>query len=107
MLILGKGKGWELFGPRNELRERMSSTGMGLPHHRNFLDCIKNNTQPNADVEVGHLSASLCHLGNIATRVGRVLHFDPLTERIIGDEEAARLVRRTYREDHWAVPKGV
>ena len=75
-------------------------------HHQNFLDCIRSGQQPNADIEIGHLSASLCHLGNIATRVGRVIRFDPKTETVTGDEVAARMVRREYR-DHWAVPAGV
>jgi predicted dehydrogenase len=107
MLVLGKAKGWELFGPRNEPREKMSGKPDGTAHHRNFLDCIKNGGRPNADVEIGHLSAALCHLGNIATRVGRVIQFDPVAEKIVGDEEANALTRRQYREGHWAVPRGV
>lgn len=47
------------------------------------------------------------HLANISARVGRVLHFDPKTETIHNDAEAAPLVRRKYRDGHWAVPKGV
>ena len=85
----------------------MSGKPDGLAHHRNFLDCIRSGERPNADIEIGHLSASLCHLGNIATRVGRVLHFDSKTEQITGDEEANKLIRRAYREGHWAVPAGV
>ncbi len=107
MLVLGKGGGWQLFGPRNAPGEKMSGKPDGPAHHRNFLECIKNGKAPNADIEIGHLSASLCHLGNIATRVGRVLHFDPKSEQITGDEEANKLIRRTYRKGHWAVPTGV
>ncbi|MBI4326150.1 MAG: Gfo/Idh/MocA family oxidoreductase [Chloroflexi bacterium] len=107
LLILGKGGGWQLFGPRNEPREKMTGRPDGPAHHRNFLECIKNGRKPHADIEIGHLSSTLSHLGNIATRVGRVLHFDPKTEQMAGDDEAARLVRRTYREGHWAVPKNV
>ena len=59
----------------------------------------------NADALTGHLSTSLCHLGNIATRVGRSLTFDPQTEKIVGDDEANALVRREYR-DHWGTPRG-
>ncbi len=107
LLILGKGAGWKLYGPRNELREEMKSVGLGLAHHRNFLECIRTGKRPNADIEIGHLSSSLSHLGNIATRLGRVLRFDPKTERILGDRKAAQFVRRRYRSGHWAVPKGV
>ena len=107
LLILGKGGGWQLFGPRNEPREKMTGKPDGPAHHRNFLECIRNDQKPHADIEIGHLSSTLSHLGNIATRVGRVLHFDPKSEQIAGDDEAARLVRRTYREGHWAVPKNV
>ncbi len=106
MLVLGKGSGWQIFGPKNVPGEKMAGKADSPAHHRNFLDCLKSGGRPNADVEIGHLSATLCHLGNIATRVGRVLNFDPKTEQIRGDEEANALVRRTYRE-HWSVPRGV
>ncbi len=107
MMILGKHKGWQIFGPRNQPGESMLRSLDPGPHHRNFLDCIRSGKRPNADIEIGHLSAGLCHLGNIATRLARTLQFDPAAEKITGDEEANRLVRRQYREGHWAVPKGV
>jgi predicted dehydrogenase len=106
MLILGKGGGWKLYAERNKL----VAEGKGSPdlaaHHQNFIDCIRSGKLPNADVEIGHLSAALCHLGNIAVRVGRQLMFDPKTETIVNDPEANALVKRKYR-DHWATPKGV
>jgi hypothetical protein len=75
-------------------------------HHDDFFRCIREGSTPNADIEIGHLSSSLCHLGNIATRVGRVLEFDPKREQIIGDDEANALVTRKY-SDHWGRPNGV
>jgi hypothetical protein len=107
MLLLGKNDGWKLFGPKNKLLQQAEKSGMGLPHHRDFLESIREVRKPNADVEIGHLSASLCHLGNIATRLGRRLQFDAAQEKFIGDEEANALVTRKYRDGHWAVPKGV
>lgn len=104
MLLLGKQDGWKLFGPRNQLIKEQKAGGFGPPHHRNFLDCVKTGKRPNADIEIGHLSAALCHLANIAARLRRTLQLDPKTERFVGDDAADRLLARTYREGHWAVP---
>ena len=46
-------------------------------HMRNWLDCIKSRQRPVADVEIGHRSATVCHLGNIARWTGRRLRWDP------------------------------
>jgi hypothetical protein len=106
MMILGKGGGWKMYGPRNKLIEEMTG-GTDLPaHHQNFLHCIRTGERPNADIEINHLSTSLCHLANIACRVGRTLNFDPEKEQVLGDSEANELLRRTYRPGHWAVPQG-
>lgn len=106
MMLLGKNDGWQLFGPKNKLIESMGPVDREAPHARNFLDCIKTGDRPNADIEIGHLSSSLCHLGNIATRLARKLEFDPQTERFVGDDAANDLIGRKYREGHWAVPAG-
>lgn len=67
-------------------------------HFRNFLDCIKDGKRPNADIEEGHKSTRLCHLGNIAYRTGRTLKFDGKTETLADDAEASKLLGRTYRK---------
>lgn len=107
LLLLGKSGGYKLYGPRNKLIE---SVDMGSPdlvaHHNNFFDCIRTGERPHADIEINHLSTSLCHLANIATRTGRVLHFDPEHEQIVGDAGAATLLAREYRDGHWAAPRG-
>jgi predicted dehydrogenase len=107
MMILGKHAGWQLFGPRNKLIEEMKGEIDLSRHHQNFFDAIRSGKPLAADGEEGHLSAALAHLVNIATRLGRTLKFDPTKEQFVGDEEANKLVRRTYREGHWAVPMGV
>ena len=56
------------------------------PHMQNWLDCIKTREKPNADVEIGHRSISVCHLANIAREIGRKLQWDPKTETFPGDE---------------------
>jgi predicted dehydrogenase len=75
-----------------------------LAHVGNFCDAIRSGAKLNADALTGHLTSSLCHLGNIATRLGRSLDFDPQTERFTSDKEANELVGRTYRE-HWGTPR--
>jgi predicted dehydrogenase len=67
-------------------------------HIRNFLDCVKNRQRPVADVEEGHLTATMCHLGNIATRLGRSLKWDAAKEVFIGDNQANQMLSRPYRE---------
>jgi predicted dehydrogenase len=108
MLIIGHTVGWKLYGERNKLIAENTGSADLIAHHTNFFDCIRGDQkQLNADVTAGHLSATLVHLANIAARVGKVLQFDPRTEGITNDTEANHLVRRTYRDGHWAVPRGV
>jgi predicted dehydrogenase len=66
-------------------------------HLRSFLDAIRQRKRPSADVEEGHKSTRLCHLGNIAFRTGHALTFDASTESLRGDVEANQLLHRTYR----------
>ncbi|MEQ8848894.1 Gfo/Idh/MocA family oxidoreductase [Botrimarina sp.] len=68
-------------------------------HVRNFLDCVKSREEPNAPVEVGHRSASICHLGNIAVAMEAKLRWDPQAERFVGDraEEANGHLERERR----------
>jgi predicted dehydrogenase len=76
------------------------------PHLQNFLDCVRTGGRSNADIEEGHKSTRLCHLGNIAYRLGRTLHFDAATETIKDDAEANKLLGRAYRAP-FALPEKV
>lgn len=71
-------------------------------HYQNFIDCIKSreHTDLIADIEEGHYSALLCHLGNIAYRTGRRLEFDPEKETFLNDPEANQLLTRQYRKGY-------
>ena len=69
-------------------------------HQQNWLDCIRTRKQPIADVEVGHRSASICHLGNIARMVGRKLQWDPIAEVFVNDDEANALLSRPHRKGY-------
>ncbi|HUF60703.1 MAG TPA: Gfo/Idh/MocA family oxidoreductase [Verrucomicrobiales bacterium] len=104
-LWLAKNAGWKLYGERNALIEERQCQPDLAAHHQNFLDALRGEAVPNCDAAEGHASAALCHFANIATRLQRTLHFEPASETISGDEEAAALLRRSYR-DHWARPAG-
>jgi len=67
-------------------------------HVLNFLDCVRTRKKPVSDVGVGHRSTSTPHLGNIALRLGRRIRWDGVKERVLGDEEANRLLHREYRK---------
>jgi predicted dehydrogenase len=66
-------------------------------HHDNWLDCIASRERPICDVEIGHRSCTVCHLGNIAIKLNRELTWDPAAEQFVGDDEAARLVSKPKR----------
>jgi predicted dehydrogenase len=66
-------------------------------HYQNFLDCVKSRGRTIAPCETAHRSASVGHLGVIALKLGRKIHFDPKTESILHDPEAKRLLSRSYR----------
>jgi predicted dehydrogenase len=73
-------------------------------HVRNFLDCVKSRSEPAAPVEVGHRSATICHLGNIAIKLQSKLTWDPAAERFTGghsDDANARLTRSA--REPWTV----
>jgi predicted dehydrogenase len=74
----------------------------------NFIDCVRSRKKEDlhAPVQEGHISATLLHLGNVAYRVDRTLNFDPVKEEVIGDAEANRLLRGSYRAPY-IVPEKV
>jgi hypothetical protein len=66
-------------------------------HEGNFFDCIKSRKPTICTAEIGHRTATICHLSGIAERLGRPLKWDPVKEEIVGDAEAARWTDRPRR----------
>lgn len=66
-------------------------------HHANFIDCVRERRETAAPPEVGHRSASVCHVGMIAARLGRELRWDPEREVFPDDPAASRLLQRPFR----------
>jgi len=69
-------------------------------HMKFWLDCIPTRERPNADVEIGHRSVSVCHLANITRKLQRKLRWDPEAEQFIGDREANYLVDPPRRKGY-------
>jgi predicted dehydrogenase len=101
-------KGYMFFTRRGSFQvylDRKGTKGPGMQgdtgqdrHVQNFLDCIRSGKKPNADAWTAHLSCALVHLGEIAYRTERVLHFDPKTQMITDDREANGLLTKEYRK---------
>jgi len=72
-------------------------------HMKDLLQAIANRGRPVADIEQGYISTSCCILANMSMKLGRSLAWDPAAGRIVGDEEANRLLRRPYRNP-WQHP---
>lgn len=67
-------------------------------HYQDWLDAIKNRTQPICDVETGHRSATIGNICNIGYDLGRTLEWDPVEQHFKGDAEANALMNRISRE---------
>ncbi len=72
-------------------------------HEREWLDCLKTREEPSCGVTYSHKVNTSNMLANLALKVGRSLHFDPATEQIVDDPEAARLAQPEYRAP-WKFP---
>lgn len=105
VLVIGNNR-WEAFGRRGEPLANGAGDSHERPHVQNFIDCIKSREKPFCDLEtVGHPASVICHAGNIATRLGRMLTLDPKTESFVADEEANRLRSRPEYRSPWILPE--
>jgi hypothetical protein len=84
-----------------------SVTGPGEFHvctsddqHGNWLDCIHSRKAPLAPAEIGHRACSTCLLHWIAMKVQHPIYWDPMTEKIQGDDIAASLLSRHQRHPY-------
>jgi predicted dehydrogenase len=66
-------------------------------HKQNFYRCIREGGLPVSDLFSHVIAMNTCHLTAIAARLGRTIRWDPKTETILGDEQAAGLAARTPR----------
>jgi len=90
-------------GAEEEKGPGMRGSAGNEQHVANFFQAVRGESKPHADAETAHLSCAVVHLGEIAYRTGRVLHFDPAREEFPDDEEASRLLTKEYRSP-WVLP---
>ncbi len=91
--------------PHSLLREKIGldeiHVGRSPGHHRDFIDCAKKRTLPMAHAEIGHRTASICHLLNIAMLTGEKLDWDPVAERVTNSERANRMATEKPMRSPW------
>ncbi|MCA9229371.1 MAG: Gfo/Idh/MocA family oxidoreductase [Planctomycetales bacterium] len=91
--------GYRILDMHNKVVENVAGTGSDAEHYADFLEAIRTGRRPSSDIEEGHQSTLLCHLGNISQRTGRPLQTDPENGHILEDAEAQKLwAREEYRE---------
>lgn len=87
--------------PRSLLKEKIGPDETQLfrspGHHRDFLNCVKSRQQTITPAETAHRSASVGHLGQIAMRLGRKIRWNPVTEQILDDLTASRMLTTSMR----------
>lgn len=102
VLAIDGGGSFQVFDVNDKVVEEVKGRMNDADHIHNFVTAIRQGTPLalNAEIETGHQSTLLCHLGNIAHRVGRSLKCDPSNGHILGDDEAMRHWKREY-EPGW------
>ncbi len=86
-----------------DVQEPDKATPDSPGQEREWLDCIRSREQPSCNVFYHHKVNVPIVLGNLSLKLGRSIQYDPVTEKIVGDEEAARLAVPEYR-DPWKFP---
>lgn len=109
-MVLDRG-GYQIMPDRNDAKKepffeavQKNNYGDGMDEHIvNFLDCIRKGGKPNASVEIAAKTGIVSEMGNIAYRVGEVIHWDEAAGRF-KEDAADRLSRINYNEK-WPLPK--
>ncbi len=112
LMVIGRhGGGWQVFHRPKSRKPVVAAQEYGRfpdpEHKQNFVDAIRGDKRPNADIEEGHRSTLLCQFANISLRLGgEKLLIDPKTETFIDNDRANALLKREYRSPY-VVPERV
>ncbi len=118
-LEIDAGGNWKTFfgyndepGPNSEGVEAEESDALELVgtgasgHYGNFIHAVRSGKQSDltCDIEEGHRSSCLAHLGNVSYRLGREVTFDGRKERFVDDDDANAMLRRDEYRAPYIVP---
>ena len=90
----------ELLGtPDSEEQSKWDGEGhVARPHLQNWVEAMSGEATLNAPIEVGHRTATACHLANIARQIGKGFRWDPINETVVGKSPASESIDRPRRE---------
>ncbi len=101
MYVGRHGGGWQVLEGNGKVVAEEHGRHPDPEHQQDFIDSIRTRKRPNSDIEQGHYSATVIHIGNIAHRVGNQrLKFDPATETFPGHAAANKLLKPEYRKQY-------
>ena len=83
---------------KQELKPNDEKLYVSPEHNRNFIDCVKSRKETVCPVEMGIRCDTICHMVDAAVQTGRAIKWDPKAEKIVGDDEAAKIITRPYRK---------
>lgn len=100
------GKGGIQSEPKSILDSKIGPNEIHLPlkpQKRDFLDAVKTRGATLEDAEVGHRTASVCHLGHIAVQLNQKLKWDPKAERFLDNDAANKLLSGPPARSPWSL----
>src|SRR5262249_45199207 len=93
-----RGGSYSVYDPKGKSIRKSDGSDSEPIHIANFIDAVRDRAKLNSEIEEGHKSTLLCHLGNIAHRTGRALRCDPKTGHILDDKQALSYWSREYEK---------
>src|SRR5262249_14286662 len=93
-----RGGDYTVCDEKGKVLRKEKGNGGDAEHCANFRAAVRSSAKLNSEIEEGHKSTLLCHLGNIAHRPRRAVRCDPKTGRVLDDRAAEALWTREYEK---------
>ena len=86
-----------MIAPLHQIDPETANLAISHDQQKNFIDSVKSRQQAVSGVLDSARSDIISLLCDIAVRTGRKITWDPKQDKIVGDEEAAKMVQRPMR----------